>query len=254
MPQQILGDKSVEVHGLAPSLSAQSQDLTFVTKPELLAEIKSTVVFCPETVSKELPNKTLICVKNPKLAFVRVANSLFKIPNPRITIGKNVYLAEGVVIGSEGFGYVRNEVGELEKFPHIGGIVIGDNVDLGANTSVDRGSLEDTVIGSGSKLDNLVHVAHNVKIGKHCLITAHVFLGGSCVVEDYATIWAGAIIFDHVRIGHHAEVGAGAVVRKDVKPYEIVAGNPARNIEELRQHGSDKKITLKHGIVSDTQY
>jgi UDP-3-O-[3-hydroxymyristoyl] glucosamine N-acyltransferase len=182
-----------------------------------------------------IDGKILICVDNPRLWFLRTAKRFFEVPSPRIQIGKNVYRDKGAVIGSEGFGYERNEKGELEKFPHFGGVVIGDDVDIGANTCIDRGSLEDTVIGSGTKIDNLVHVGHNAKIGKHCLITALSLIGGSAVIEDYATIWSAAVIKNHVKIGHHAVVGAGAVVLRDVKPYETVAGVPAKNLNMLKQ-------------------
>jgi len=87
-----------------------------------------------------------------------------------LKLGKNVKIKEGTIIGTDGFGYERNEKNELEKFPHYGKVIIQDDVDIGANCTIDRGNMHDTVIGQGTKLDNGVHVAHNVKIGKHCMI------------------------------------------------------------------------------------
>ena len=95
------------------------------------------------------------------------------------------------MIGRKGFGYERNEKRELEKFPHPGGVIIGDNVHIGANACIARGSLEDTVVSDGTKIDQLVHISHNVKIGKYCLITKSLYLcwqRGRSGVGDYATI------------------------------------------------------------------
>jgi UDP-3-O-[3-hydroxymyristoyl] glucosamine N-acyltransferase len=222
------------ITGIAPSHSAGTTDLTFGRTREQISNCKASVIICPKDFDG-INDKILICVDNPRLWFLRVAKRFFNIPEPRIQIGNNVYRDRGVVIGSEGFGYERNEKGEIEKFPHIGGVIIGNDVDIGANTCIDRGSLEDTVIGDGTKIDNLVHVGHNAKIGKHVLITALSLIGGSAEIGDYATIWSAAVIKDHVRIGHHAIIGAGAVVIKDVKPYETVVGVPARNIEQTKQ-------------------
>jgi len=143
-------------------------------------------------------------------------------------IGRNVIIDSSTVIGADGFGFERNDDGILEKFPHIGGIEIHDDVEIGANVCIDRGTLENTVIGKGSKIDNLVHVAHNVKIGKNCIIVAQSLVAGSCVMEDNSYIAMSATIREKVRIGENAFVGMGSVVTKDVKKNSTVVGVPAK--------------------------
>jgi UDP-3-O-[3-hydroxymyristoyl] glucosamine N-acyltransferase len=146
-------------------------------------------------------------------------------------IGRNVVLKSGCVIGGDGFGYERNEEGIFEKFPHLGGVVIEDDVEIGSNTCVDRGTLSDTVIGRGTKIDNLVHVAHNVKIGKHCAVIALAMVGGGTQIDDGAWIAPTACLRNGVVIGKQALVGMGAVVTKNVECGETVIGVPAKPIK-----------------------
>lgn len=154
---------------------------------------------------------------------------------PKIITGKNVYIHPTAVIGSDGFGYERNEKGELEKFPHIGGVVIGDNVDIRAHACIDRGTINDTVIGEGTKINNLAHVGHNVTIGKHCLIGVQSVIAGSAIVGDYVYIAPGALIRNKIKIGDRAFIGLGTVVTKDVPSNTVVVGNPAREINEFKK-------------------
>jgi UDP-3-O-[3-hydroxymyristoyl] glucosamine N-acyltransferase len=111
-------------------------------------------------------------------------------------------------------------------------VEIGNGVEIGANTCIDRGTLGNTVIGDGTKIDNLVHIAHNVRIGKHCLVIAHAMIGGSCVIGDHAWIAPNAGIIQKKHIGEHATVGLGAVVLEDVPPNETWTGVPAKKIEQ----------------------
>lgn len=147
-----------------------------------------------------------------------------------VKIGKNVVINAGAVIGAEGFGYEPDEDGTLVQFPQIGGVIIEDNVEIGANTCVDRGALGDTIIREGAKIDNLVHVAHNVIIGKNCRIICLVGIGGSVEIGDGSFIGISAIIKNQKKIGRNVTVGMGAVVTKDVPDNATVIGNPARPI------------------------
>lgn len=148
-------------------------------------------------------------------------------------VGENVTIHAGTVIGAEGFGYQRNENGEFEKFPHIGGVVIGNNVDIGSNTSIDRGALGDTVICDGAKIDNLVHIAHNVKIGKHSAVIANTMVGGSTIISDYSWIAPSSSLRDQLTIGNHVVVGMGAVVTKHIPDNETWTGSPAKPLDEF---------------------
>jgi len=148
------------------------------------------------------------------------------------SIGRNVIIHSGTVIGADGFGYEQNEDGILEKFPHLGGIVVEDDVEIGSNTSIDRGTLANTIIGKGTKIDNLCHIAHNVVIGKNCAIIAHSMIGGSVKIGDNSWIAPCACIRDGLKIGKQAVVGMGSVVTKDIGDNWIVYGVPAKKIED----------------------
>jgi UDP-3-O-[3-hydroxymyristoyl] glucosamine N-acyltransferase len=148
-------------------------------------------------------------------------------------IGNNCLIEPGVTIGADGFAYERDpETLELERFPHIGGVVIGNNVEICANSSIARGSLSDTVIGDGTKLDALVHVAHNVVIGRNCELTAGTIIGGSTAIGN--TCWTGlnSTLKNKIKIGNKVIVGAGALVIHDVPDEDIVAGVPAKSIKD----------------------
>nr|MBA3257986.1 UDP-3-O-(3-hydroxymyristoyl)glucosamine N-acyltransferase [Gemmatimonadales bacterium] len=142
-------------------------------------------------------------------------------------IGNRVVLKAGAVIGGEGFGYLSGASGHT-RIPHVGGCVLEDEVEVGSNSTVDRGSVDDTVIGRGSKLDNLVHVGHNVRIGERCLLMAGVGVAGSTRVGD-GVILAGHVgVTDHLTIGAGARVAAKSAVFGDVEPGVSVSGHPAR--------------------------
>lgn len=144
-----------------------------------------------------------------------------------VKIGKNVIIDSNSVLGTDGFGFERNKSKKLEKFPHFGGIIIGNDVEIGSNVSIDRGTINDTVIDSGSKIDNLVHIAHNAIIGKNCLIIANSLIAGSCILEDNVHIAMSATLREGIKIGKNAIVGMGSVVTKDVPKNVTVFGNPA---------------------------
>ena len=145
----------------------------------------------------------------------------------KVTLGTNVVIHGGTVIGADGFGYERRHDGRLEKFPHIGGVVIEDDVEIGSNTSIDRGSLESTVLRRGCKVDNQVHVAHNVEIGEDAVVIAESLIGGSVRLGARSWIAPSAVVMNQVAIGDDATVGLGAVVTKDVAEGEVVMGSPA---------------------------
>lgn len=142
-------------------------------------------------------------------------------------LGDRVVLHPGVRVGADGFGYVEED-GRPVHVPHVGGCVLGDEVEIGANSTVDRGSVEDTVIGARTKIDNLVHVGHNVRVGRGCMIVAQVGIAGSSRVGDGVEIGGQAGVADHVEIGDGARVAARAAVIGDVPPGEEYSGYPAR--------------------------
>ena len=143
-----------------------------------------------------------------------------------VLVGRRVILHSGARIGADGFGYASSGEGHL-KVPQVGGCIVEDDVEIGANTCVDRGSIGDTVIGRGSKLDNLVHVAHNVRIGPHCALTALVGIAGSTTVGAGVMFGGQSGVIGHLSIGDGARVGAKAAVFQDVPAGSTVVGIPA---------------------------
>ncbi len=151
-------------------------------------------------------------------------------------LGRRVRLQPGVIIGSDGYGY--NTVGgRHEKIPQLGNVVLEDDVEIGAGCTIDRARFSRTLIGEGTKLDNLVHVGHNVVIGKHCLIVAQVGIAGSVVIGDNVVIGGQAALVGHIRIGDGAKIGGQAAVTSDLEPGAAVWGTPAIPILTARKVG-----------------
>ena len=148
-------------------------------------------------------------------------------------IGHRVRIHGGSVIGGDGFGYVFHN-GRHVKVPQVGNVVIEDDVEIGCNVCVDRATIGSTIIKRGTKIDNLVQIAHNDRIGEHVIITGHVGFSGSVTVGNYAVFGGKAGVVDHVTIGDRAQIGAASVVTKSVAPGEVVWGFPARPIREAK--------------------
>lgn len=148
------------------------------------------------------------------------------------TLGSKCVIQGRVAIGSDGFAYERHPRGDLERFPHLAGVVIGDRVEICANSSIARGSLTDTQIGDGTKLDALVHVAHNVRIGTNCQLAAGTIIGGSTVVGNSCWTGLNSTLKNTIKVGNYVLVAAGACVISDVPDDDIVAGVPAKSIKQ----------------------
>ena len=151
-----------------------------------------------------------------------------------VKVGNRVIMHSGTVIGSDGFGYARKASG-IAKIPQIGGVVIEDDVEIGANSSIDRATMNVTIIGSGTKIDNQVQIAHNVVIGRNCLIAGKTGISGSVRLGDGVTLGGAVGVVDHVEIGANAVVGAMSLVTKDVPPGQVVWGLPARRAHDAKQ-------------------
>jgi UDP-3-O-[3-hydroxymyristoyl] glucosamine N-acyltransferase len=303
----LVGDGEIEISGIADLEKAAEGEIAFLEKAELSDAAQNTKASCllaSENFAAELPC-SFIKVKNPKLAFAKIAEKLHppkhRAPeihptaiiakNARIgegvfigafccvgenseigagtqlragakigdrvkvgkncvlhpnvfiedncAIGDNVILHAGVVIGADGFGYVRDGERGYLKFPQIGIVVIEDDVEIGANTCVDRAALGETRVGAGTKIDNLVQIAHNVQIGKRVVIAAQTGISGSTVIED------DCIIGGQVGMGDHATVKSGAVIgsQAGVLPGKIVRpgvwwGTPVQPLDEYKRQNA----------------
>jgi len=150
-------------------------------------------------------------------------------------IGSNVAIHAGVVIGADGFGYVPKD-GQIFKVPQLGNVIIEDDVEIGANACIDKGTFTSTVVGKGSKIDNLVQLGHNVKLGRNVLLAGQTGIGGSSTVGDNTMMGGQAGISDHIRIGKNAKIGAKSGVSGHVKDGSVLFGYPARDAREYYKH------------------
>ncbi|MGI8497001.1 MAG: UDP-3-O-(3-hydroxymyristoyl)glucosamine N-acyltransferase [Gemmatimonadaceae bacterium] len=161
---------------------------------------------------------------------------------PGTMIGQRVRVHAGARIGSDGFGYVFAD-GAHQKLPHVGRCLVGDDVEIGANSCIDRGSVDDTVIGAGTKIDNLVHIAHNVRVGRLCLIVAQAGIAGSARLGDGCIIGGQAGLNGHITIGDKARVAGQSGVFGDVPAGESWSGYPARpHAEALRTQAALSRL------------
>ncbi len=157
-------------------------------------------------------------------------------------LGDRVIIHPGVHIGQDGFGFAMGPRGHL-KVPQIGRVIIQDGVEIGAGSTVDRGANRDTIVGEGTKIDNLVQIGHNVVVGRHCILVSQCGVSGSCVLEDFVAIGGQAGLAGHLRIGAGAQIAAAAGVMNDVPAGERWGGAPAQPLREFfREVAAVKKL------------
>lgn len=162
-------------------------------------------------------------------------------------LGQRVYIYPGARIGQDGFGFTPGPAGFV-TVPQLGRVLLGDDVEVGANSAIDRGSAQDTVIGAGSRLDNLVQIGHNVRLGRCCIVVAQAGISGSTVLEDFVVIAAQAGLTGHLRIGAKARVGAQSGVMRDVEAGADVLGAPAMPVREFfRTVATLRKLAARRG-------
>ena len=299
---EVVGDGSIELAGFAQADVAKPGDLTFAENEKyfrLAEESQASAILAPEEFASE--TKTVIRVKNARIAFARVLPLLFpeKKFSPGIhpsaviadsaqvadtahigpncvigesatigdqsvleanctvgdhsalgqsvrlfanvtiysqcRIGDRVRIHAGTVIGSDGYGYVFDQ-DHHRKIPQVGGVVIENDVEIGANCTIDRGALGDTLIGEGTKIDNLVQIAHNVVIGKHCIIVAQNGIGGSAQIGEYSMLGGQVGILGHITIGPKAMIAAKSTVLNNLEGGKQYMGFPAvPNFQAKRQ-------------------
>ena len=294
------GNPSEQVESVASLAHAGPGDLTYA-EPRYLDRVKNTRAACVLVASADFPDRTVILVSKPRVAFARATQWLIPaekpftgihptailaesawldsdvavgawtviepgaqvgrstvifpacyigkncklgsdctiFPNvvlyPGVEIGDQVTIHAGTVIGADGFGFVFDGTRHL-KVPQVGGVIINRDVEIGANTSIDRGALDDTILEEGAKIDNLCQIAHNVRIGAHAIISAQTGIAGNSVVGSHATIGGQVGIADYCRIDEKAIVGAqcGVPSRKRVPAGEVFWGTPARPLKDIK--------------------
>ncbi len=166
-------------------------------------------------------------------------------------IGNRVIIHGGVCVGQDGFGFAMGPKGHL-KVPQIGRVIIQDNVEIGANTTIDRGANRDTVIGEGTKIDNLVQIGHNVTIGRHCVIVSQVGISGSSILEDFVVLGGQVGVVGHVRVGMGSQIAGSSNVNSDVPAGSRWGGTPAKPVREWFREISTLKNLAKKAKASDS--
>lgn len=190
-----------------------------------------TVIDAEAVIGKDVYIGPLTVIGKAKIGDGCVIDSNVRIYDG-VVLGKGCNIKAGAVLGGPGFGFEKDEDGNLFRFPQLGRLIIGDDVEVGANTCIDRGALSDTVIGDHTKINNLCHIAHNNKIGRNVVITGCVNVSGSNEIDDNVWIAPNACIRGFIHLGKGCIVGMGAVATKDIPAGEIWVGNPARKMEK----------------------
>jgi UDP-3-O-[3-hydroxymyristoyl] glucosamine N-acyltransferase len=179
---------------------------------------------------------------------VTIGADCFVGPGATVThaiVGERVILHAGVRIGQDGFGFAMSAKGHL-KVPQVGRVIIGDDVEIGANSTIDRGALNDTVIGEGTKIDNLVQIGHNAIIGRHCIIVAQTGIAGSAQLGDFVVMGGHSGVVGHVKIGSGAQIAGMAHVKEDVAPGARMGGTPAVPFNEwAREVATLKRLAAR---------
>lgn len=222
--------RALEVFHTKPRVSTGISDKAFIGTNAVIGDDVSVHPFAYIGNNIVLGARITICPGVFLGEGVTIGDDTMIYPNvtvrENVKIGKNVIIHSGAVLGADGFGYVPHK-GTHYKIPQIGGVVIEDNVEIGANVVIDRATTGQTIIGQGTKIDNLVQIAHNVKIDRNCIIVAQAGISGSVEIHD-GVILAGQVgVRDHVKVGKGAIIGAQSGVGSDIPEGKIYSGSPA---------------------------
>ncbi len=235
-PEGIVGD----VSGIAPGAHVHTS-----------AKLEPGVVVEPGAVigaRAEIGTGTVICANAVIGHDVRIGRNGYVGAGATVLhalIGNRVYLHGGVRIGQDGFGFAMGA--SHQKVPQIGRVVIQDDVEIGANSTIDRGANRDTVIGEGTKIDNLVQIGHNVVVGRHCVIVSQVGISGSCRIEDYAVLAGQVGLAGHLTVGAGAQIGAQSGVVNDVPAGQRYFGTPAKPFRESAREAATLARLARRG-------
>jgi UDP-3-O-[3-hydroxymyristoyl] glucosamine N-acyltransferase len=282
---EVLGDPDKNVRYPGYLFSAKKDELAYCflknDEKDLEAIGKTTagIVICQEHLKEELDQlkkkPTLILSKAPKYDFALVLQEFFVKETPTVSpsacIGSNVKMGKNVdihpnvvvydktsignrvvvranaVLGAEGLDYGRNQEGELKRIPHLSQLIIEDDVDIGSNTTIQKGMLRPTIIGEGTKVGPNCDIGHEAKIGKHCIVTGMTLVAGATEIGDCTFIAPHSTIRNSIRIGKDAFVGIGSLVLDDVPDGATVVGRPAIRMEDFRKRRKQLNELLGEG-------
>ena len=219
-------------------LAAGTHPQAFVAPDAVLGKDVGLGPFAVIESRAKIGNRTLIAAGSFIGLGAEVGDDCLIYPNvtirERVYLGNRVVIHSGTVVGSDGFGYAK-EKGTYHKIPQVGTVVIEDDVELGANVTIDRATMGETRIGRGTKIDNLVQIAHNVKIGENTIVVSQVGISGSTEVGKNVTLAGQVGLTGHIHIGDGAVVAAQSGVHRDLKPGQIVLGSPARDLQKSKK-------------------
>lgn len=223
----------------------ENKVLVFINNPKLAVSEIASVLFSKQDFIPYLNNENnihqdaeiaenVIIGKNSIIGNSKIGENVILYGNNyifnNVEIGKNVIIHPGAVIGGAGFGFIKDKFSNPKRFAHIGKVTIGNNVEVGANTVIDRGGLGDTIIDDYTKIDSMVHIGHNVRIGKNCSICSNTTISGSVTIGDNVWISPNSVIKEHLTIVDNSFIGMGSVVVNSILRSKKVFGNPAKEL------------------------
>lgn len=233
-----------EITGTCAITQLKSNHLSYMMHENFLKFVtgnEKAIILVPKDFNSPEDDNIWKKVENPEFEFLMIHNNYLNkstklihksaIIENNVKMGKNISIGANSSIGMEGLRVIKNECGKNYTLRHKGNVILGDYVEIGSNSTIDRATFEKTIIGKYSKIGSNVHIAHNVKIGSNCIITAGVVIAGSVNIGDNIYIGIGAIIRNGLTIENSSFIGMGAVVFNNVKKNTKVAGNPARRYE-----------------------
>jgi UDP-3-O-[3-hydroxymyristoyl] glucosamine N-acyltransferase len=279
---EVIGDPEKDVTKPGYLLTAEPDELAYCylksDKKDLdaISRTKAGIVLCQKSLKEKLTQikfkPTLILSESAKYDFARVIQKFFAKETPSISplsyigvdvkmgkdvnihpnavvysgtiVGNRVTLRSNAVLGAEGLDYGRNQRGELKRVPHLSYLIIEDDVDVGSNTTVQKGILRPTLIGQGTKIGPNCDIGHEVKIGKHCIVTGMTMIAGATEIGDFTYIAPHSTIKNSIKVGSHVFVGIGSLVLRDVPDGAKVVGRPAVDIERFRKNRKRLKELL----------
>ena len=263
----IIDNKELEINGISQLLDNADNTITWCNDKNLtmLNSINNKTIIVSENLPEDAnKNNNYVIVNKPRVEFKKLLDILYpdEINNEpilgqnvvignNVTIGYNLKIGHNTVIldntiignnvtigcnntiGGIGFGYEKDEFGEYKLIKHIGNVVINDGVEIGNNTCIDRGVIGSTIIGENCKIDNLVHIAHGVNIGKNSLIIANSMIAGSVTIGENVWVAPSTSIINGISIGNNSMTGIGALIIKEIKDSELHIGSPAKKYKDL---------------------